>query len=286
MMTGSGSASAAASRLPKNWNQLRLRYWAPESRPYHLQAWAAIEARVAPLAGLLRDPRGPCMYANDAAFTAAPLLPELLDLQPKDTVIVDPAHITDAARRLAAARAAGHAPKAILMDMGASNYNLAGSSLTNEWPGTRWLVERYRGMGINFTDIYAWELGAKPGMEFFEGMPIDVFATTHFYNFAVSSEPGPGNPLTVLKQVARPGDFVVFKLDIDVGTIESALVQDLLGDDEALSLISDFYYELHFRVADMHIFWRYSLVPESPDLMGATEVFRMLREKGLKAQMC
>jgi hypothetical protein len=44
------------------WNQLRLRYWAPESRPYHLQAWAAIEARVAPL--LARAPPGLRAYID------------------------------------------------------------------------------------------------------------------------------------------------------------------------------------------------------------------------------
>lgn len=31
------------------WNTLRTRYWAPESRPYHQQAWALLHARVQPL---------------------------------------------------------------------------------------------------------------------------------------------------------------------------------------------------------------------------------------------
>ena len=31
------------------WNNLRLRYWAPESRPYHQQAWQAMGQRAAPL---------------------------------------------------------------------------------------------------------------------------------------------------------------------------------------------------------------------------------------------
>ncbi|PSC75824.1 molecular chaperone [Micractinium conductrix] len=31
------------------WNTLRLRFWAPESRPYHMQAWAGMHARFAPL---------------------------------------------------------------------------------------------------------------------------------------------------------------------------------------------------------------------------------------------
>jgi hypothetical protein len=35
-------------------------------------------------------------------------------------------------------------------------------------------------------------------------------------------------------------------------------VEALLADDHARSLITDFYYELHYRGKDMHLFWRYS----------------------------
>jgi len=256
------------------------------------------EARVAPLAGLLRDARGPCTWGccgtpeaptGDATYLANPFEPNTEDIQTKDTVVVDPAHVSAVARGLAEARAAGRTPRAILLDAGASNFRQEGpksGKVLGEWPGTRWLVERYRDLGINFTDIFAWELEPKPGYVFFEGMSPELVAATHFYNFGVSAEPGhPANPLTVLKAVARPGDFVVFKLDIDTGSIEAPIVDALLEDDHARSLITDFYYELHYRGKDMHLFWRYSFTPDSPDLVGATATFRALREKGLKAQM-
>jgi hypothetical protein len=259
---------------------------------------AASEARVAPLAGLLRDPRGPCTWGccgppeaatGDGAYLANPFEPNTEDIQTKDTVVVDPSHVAAVARGLAEARAAGRAPRAILLDAGASNYRQEGPKsgrVFAEWPGTRWLVERYRDLGVNFTDLFAWELEPKPGFAFFEGMPPDLVVATHFYNFGVSAEAGhPANPLTVLKAVARPGDFVVFKLDIDTGSIEAPIVEALLADDHARSLITDFYYELHYRGKDMHLFWRYSFTPDSPDLVGAAAIFRALREKGLKAQM-
>jgi hypothetical protein len=96
---------------------------------------------VAPLAGILRDPRAPC-----AKKVITPLLFDSgrgETLQPKDNVIVDPEHVAAVAAALQDARAAGRSPKAILLDAGASTYN----GQDEGWPGTRWLVERYRDLG-------------------------------------------------------------------------------------------------------------------------------------------
>ena len=103
---------------------------------------------LAPLAGMLRDPRAPCALTHSAPYLASPLTPLLYDsgqgetLQPKDTVIVDPDHVASIARFLAEQRSTGRSPKAILFDAGASTYY--GES---RWPGTRWLVERYQDLG-------------------------------------------------------------------------------------------------------------------------------------------
>ena len=284
------------------------------------------EAHVAPLAGMLRDPRAPCARK---VFT-----PLLFDsgrgetLQPKDTVILDGAAVAAAAAALAAARAAGHPRRAILLDAGASTYN--GES--EGWPGTRWLVERYQDLGcvakragatclgapsgstpprspralcctclracppfhapphcpgflfssLNFTDIYAWEFTPRPGFEYFEGMPAELVAATHFYNFGASNLEGPRNPLSILKAAAQPGDFVVFKLDIDTPSVEIPLVEALLKDEGALALITHFYYELHFNLKDMDWAWGHGM---EGDLSSATRVFRAFRERGIAAQM-
>jgi hypothetical protein len=195
------------------------------------------EARVAPLAGMLRDPRGPCLFAS-GEFVKRPLLPMLSGggemLQVKDTVVVDAAHFGRVRDRLRA-----HGGRAILMDAGASTYQQG--VVAGEWPGTRWLVERFRDQGINFTDIFCWEVTPHPGSEFFDGMSPELIAATRFYNFPVTAEAGPASPISVLKATARPGDFVVFKLDIDHPSTEAPLVEALLSDPEALALIDTFY---------------------------------------------
>ena len=114
-------------------------------------------------------------------------------------------------------------------------------------------------------------------------MTTEQVGMTHFYNFGASNLEGPQNPVSVLKSVARPGDFVVFKLDIDTPSVETPMVEALLEDDDTLALITDFYYELHFDIKDMRFAW--GEVAGGSDLATATEVFRRFREKGVKAQM-
>lgn len=59
-----------------------------------------------------------------------------------------------------------------------------------------------------------------------------------------SAEPGaPNNPLEVLRRVARPGDFVVFKLDIDTPFVELPLVAQLENDPQLASLVDIFFFE-------------------------------------------
>ena len=239
---------------------------------------------VSPLAGLLRDPRGPCQFAS-APYMAAPLLPVLTGggemLQSRDTVTFDPKHYAAWSRALAPPAPGGRPRgRAILLDAGASTYG-APQDLPGEWPGTRWLIERYAALGVVFDEIYAWEVTPHPGDEFFAGMPPELVAVTHFYNFGISGEPGPASPLSVLKTAARPGDLVVFKLDVDNAPIENTLVQNMLADEEALSLITDFFFELHYAGPEMAGWWGGGV---AGDLGTATQLFEGLRRKGVKAQ--
>ena len=65
-----------------------------------------------------------------------------------------------------------------------------------------------------------------------------------FFNFPITDEQSSArNPLTVIKQVAQPGDFVVFKLDIDNSPVENAIVAQLQSDPEAYKLVDIFFYE-------------------------------------------
>ena len=76
----------------------------------------------------------------------------------------------------------------------------------------------------------------------------------HFYNVGVTDVIGAQhNPLNLIKQICKPEDFVVFKLDID-SKFEINIVNQLLNDTELLALVDDFYYEHHVRndVMRMH----------------------------------
>jgi hypothetical protein len=68
------------------------------------------------------------------------------------------------------------------------------------------------------------------------------------YVYVPVSEPhSVWNPLQFIKGKCKQSDFVAFKLDIDHEITESAIVNQLQNDEEAQSLIDEFYYEQHFR---------------------------------------
>jgi hypothetical protein len=47
----------------------------------------------------------------------------------------------------------------------------------------------------------------------------------------------------MLKAVAKPGDFVAFKLDIDNSAVEIPILKALTEDPEALALVDEFFFE-------------------------------------------
>jgi hypothetical protein len=155
-----------------------------------------VVAHTSPLAGHLRDPRALCQYPGQ--MWASPdwpkerIIPPLLapeaDLQQKDPVILDPAFMARVAATLQwgdrngvgvrgiGARPMGHTPRrAFLFDAGASVWSQ--TDFGGKWPGTRWLFERYRDLGVEFDEIFAWEATAHPGYEYYMGMEPDVMVS-------------------------------------------------------------------------------------------------------------
>jgi hypothetical protein len=69
------------------------------------------------------------------------------------------------------------------------------------------------------------------------------------FNIPAIAEPtSPDNPLNMLKRIAKPEDYVVFKLDIDNSKIEAMFVEQLLASPELLALVDDFFFEHHVNV--------------------------------------
>lgn len=53
--------------------------------------------------------------------------------------------------------------------------------------------------------------------------------------------------MRLLQQIAVPGDFVAFKLDIDHPAMEMPLALSLLSDPSLAALVDEFFFELHFQ---------------------------------------
>ena len=101
------------------------------------------------------------------------------------------------------------------------------------WVSLDWLVQRYAKLGVEFSDILAFERKAVSAVKFFAGVPANIVPRLHYYNVATESRVGSQyNPWTHVKALAEPGDFVVVKLDIDSPAIEGALIDQLLGDEQ------------------------------------------------------
>lgn len=102
------------------------------------------------------------------------------------------------------------------------------------------------------------------------------------YNFPATVNGGAEfqQPIAILKDIARPEDLVVFKLDIDTPEVELPLAQAFLDDQAARSLIDEFYFEHHVTIQDMRYHWK-SKVRGS--LADSIHLFQNFRKLGIRA---
>ena len=196
-----------------------------------------------PLVGMLRDPRKVCSDYLGAAYAAHPFVPprELTWDILRPYFFFDP-DVKASVAALAPCPSAvplfsDDAPRALLFDVGASTWNDPTGF------GIKWLYELNEVVGIQFNHIYSWE--ALPhGADFWEGVPLDVRSRIHFYNIPASPlRESEASPLALLQKVARPQDYVVFKLDIDMESVEMPILLDMLSPEIA-ALVDDVYVSL------------------------------------------
>ena len=159
--------------------------------------------------------------------------------------------------------------RAILVDAGTNKYRTS----------LGWLVPSYAAAGVHFDAIYAWE-ATKHNASYWDAVPADVQPRLHFYNAPVTPEPGSAmNPVDWIRDMHRPGDFIVFKLDIDRDDIESAFIKQILDWPAAGEVIAEMFFEKHYASADMK---RHFGTPAT-DYPGALRLMQSLRAHGVRA---
>ena len=142
----------------------------------------------------------------------------------------------------AAAIRARYPGRAILFDAGTNKYTTS----------LGYLIPAYAEFGIHFDAVYAWEYTPANATQYWDSVPADVKPRLHFYNAPVTPEPGSAmNPVDWIRDLYQPGDYIVFKLDIDNDAVEGELVQQVLAMENAGGIIAEMFFEKHYTAADM-----------------------------------
>lgn len=77
-------------------------------------------------------------------------------------------------------------------------------------------------------------------------IPAAYLGSLHFYYIPASATPDERNPLAIVKQKFRPGDFVVLKLDIDNSPLELSLVKQIQSNPYSKDMISEMMFEMQY----------------------------------------
>lgn len=174
---------------------------------------------------------------------------------------------------LAAPRLAehGYSNRRYLVDAGTNMYGT----------GLVWLVDTYARAGIEFDEIFAWEAAPFNATAYWAGVPPNIVPKLHFMNIPISAEPGaPMNPLTFIRAIYKPGDFIVFKLDIDHDGVEGALMHQLAEMPDVSSMIAEVYYEKHYSEPAMSGYTGFNA--RAGTYVNAVELLARMRAKGMR----
>jgi hypothetical protein len=119
-------------------------------------------------------------------------------------------------------------------------------------------------------------------LQVFEQIPTKILPHYHWYNVPVS--PNPKDPMFALrfiKDICTPDDFVVMKLDIDNTPVEEGIINALLADPVAISLIDELFWEHHVNVEEMWGSW--GTQKENHTIADSYRLFTKLRQLGIRA---
>lgn len=169
-------------------------------------------------------------------------------------------------------------PKLIIVDLGATLYYWSLSG-----PSQKYLLEKYLRSGYsNLYRMLSFEANVyQKQKKIFQGVPPSIIPHYQYFNVPITSDVGSKyNPLTLLKAIARPRDFVSFKLDVDNSEIEFALLDQIISDPSISSLIDELFFEHHSNIKEFQWAWKEQVRGSMSD---GYKYFRKLRELGIRA---
>ena len=175
-------------------------------------------------------------------------------------------------------RRKAYSPRLLIVDLGATlwYWSLSG-------PSQKYLLDKYTRSG--YTNLYrflAYEANVYPkAKKIFQGVPATVMPHYQYFNVPITHEVGSKyNPLTMIRALAKPRDFVSVKLDVDNSEIEFSLIEQILSDPLTYSLIDEFFFEHHSNVKEFQWAWKEQVRGSMAD---GYKFFRRMRELGIRA---
>lgn len=145
---------------------------------------------------------------------------------------------------------------------------------------------------MSFDRILAWEKNLLEPINFWTKVPLKWHPYVSFYNIPIGtsfnhSAKSP-SPLSIIKQLASPDDFVAFKLDIDFVETELSLANELRVDESIIQLVDEFFIEIHYRCEIMtKCGWKYTSDTDRKEIvldrLPVMQFFLTLRKRGIRS---
>ena len=154
-----------------------------------------------------------------------------------------------------------------------------------------WFTCGYAQRGISLDQVFGWEYTLLEPQHYWSRVPEKWKPFWHFYNVPISgNQSQPNSIINFIKTVAKPEDFVSFKLDIDNPSVEIPAAMDILNDPTVTELIDEFFFELHYRCDIMMYCGWGNRIPEELyglklDRPRVLEFFQDLRKEGIRAHI-
>jgi len=170
--------------------------------------------------------------------------------------------------------------KKLYFDAGASDWMHGAGG-----PSLDYFVKIWGRSGHAFDGIYAFEM-ETPEKKFIKTVPDEFLSITEYKQCAVSSkaedhsDEHPFLPL-LIKETAKPNDYVLFKLDIDSPGVENGNIEYILNNQEIR--IDELVWEHHISGNYLMEEWGDSNELDQMSLRQSYDFFLRMRQKGIRA---